>query len=150
MKVLAVDPGEKRIGLAISDPTGTLARPLSVIKHEARDKDAEKIAQIANEERVGLIVIGWALDSEGQVGYRARKAERLAEVVREKTDIPVRMWDESGTTQAASQSRIDLGVSRKKRKGHLDDLAASILLQDFINQNESLVIKFRDKNEESS
>jgi putative holliday junction resolvase len=150
MKVLAVDPGEKRIGLAISDPTGTLARPLSVIKHEARDKDAEKIAQIANEERVGLIVIGWALDSEGQVGYRARKAERLAEVVRDKTDIPIRMWDESGTTQAAIQSRVELGVSRKKRKGHLDDLAASILLQDFINQNESLVIKLRDKNEESS
>jgi len=148
--VLAVDPGEKRIGLAISDPTGTLARPLSVIKHEARDKDAEKIAQIANEERVGLIVIGWALDSEGQVGYRARKAERLAEVVRDKTDIPIRMWDESGTTQAAIQSRVELGVSRKKRKGHLDDLAASILLQDFINQNESLVIKLRDKNEESS
>jgi putative holliday junction resolvase len=150
MKVLAVDPGEKRIGLAISDPTGTLARPLSVIKHEARDKDAEKIAQIANEERVGLIVIGWALDSEGQVGYRARKAERLAEVVRDKTNIPIRMWDESGTTQAAIQSRVELGVSRKKRKGHLDDLAASILLQDFINQNESLVIKLRDKNEESS
>lgn len=148
--MLAVDPGEKRIGLAISDPTGTLARPLSVIKHEARDKDAEKIAQIANEERVGLIVIGWALDSEGQVGYRARKAERLAEVVRDKTDIPIRMWDESGTTQAAIQSRVELGVSRKKRKGHLDDLAASILLQDFINQNESLVIKLRDKNEESS
>ena len=150
MKVLAVDPGEKRIGLAISDPTGTLARPLTVVKHEARELDAEKIAIIAQEEAVGLIVVGWALDSEGEVGFRARKAQRLAEVVREKTDIPVRMWDESGTTQAAIQSRIDLGVSRKKRKGHLDDLAASILLQDFLNENKAMLLDMRDENEKSS
>jgi len=136
MKVLAVDPGEKRIGLALSDPTGTLARPLKVIRHSARETDAEKIALLAEEESVGMIVVGWALDAKGEVGYRARKAQRLADVIKEKTGIPVRMWDESGTTQAAIQSRIDLGVSRKKRKGHLDDLAASILLQDFLITNE--------------
>jgi putative holliday junction resolvase len=139
MKVLAVDPGEKRIGLAVSDPTGTLARPLRVVKHQARAKDAEKIAGIAQEEAVGLIVVGWALDGEGEVGYQARKAQRLAEVIKDKTSIPVRMWDESGTTQSAIQSRIDLGVNRKKRQGHLDDLAASILLQDFLVENEAMI-----------
>jgi putative Holliday junction resolvase len=138
MKILAVDPGEKRIGLAISDPTGTLSRPLKVIKHESREQDAECISEIAQKEQVGLIVVGWALDSEGEVGPQARKSERLAEVIRQKTDTPVRMWDESGTTQSAIKSRIILGVSRKKRKGHLDDVAASILLQEFLINNEDL------------
>lgn len=144
MKVLAVDPGEKRIGLAISDPTGTLARPLTVIRHESREKDAEKIAVIASDESVALIVVGWALDSEGEVGFRARKAQRLADVICQKTKIPIRMWDESGTTQAAIQSRIDLGVSRKKRKGHLDDLAASMLLQDYLTENEAMIKGTKD------
>jgi len=145
MKILAVDPGEKRIGLAISDPTGTLARPLCVIKSESRQKDAQAIMTIAQEHTVDLILVGWALDSEGEVGYRARKSKRLADVIEEKTDLPVKMWDESGTTQAAVESRIIMGVSRKKRKGHLDDVAASILLQDFLSQHRDL-----DKQQEES
>jgi putative Holliday junction resolvase len=149
MKVLAVDPGEKRIGLAISDPTCTLARPLMVIRHEARAKDAEKIAAVAKDEAVGLIIVGWALDSEGEIGYRARKAQRLAEALRQETDIMIKMWDESGTTQAAIQSRIDLGISRKKRQGHMDDQAASILLQDFLNENDAAINALGDENAET-
>jgi putative holliday junction resolvase len=141
MKVLAVDPGDKRLGLAISDPTGTISRPLCVIEHEARAMDAQKIVKIAEQESVRLIIVGWALDLEGGVGYRARKSKRLADAVQDLTDVPVRMWDESGTTQVAIQSRIDMGVSRKKRKGHLDDVAASILLQNFLISNEEFVRK---------
>jgi len=133
MKILAVDPGDKRIGLAISDPTGTLARPLKVIRHEVREKDAQKIIDIAVEEGVDLILIGWALNSDGEVSYQARKSRRLADAIQEITALPVKMWDESGTTQEAIKSRISMGVKRKKRRGHLDDWAASILLQDFIN-----------------
>lgn len=136
MKVLAIDPGDKRLGIAISDPSGTLARPYCVITHESRAKDAQKIAEIAKEEGVQLIVVGWALDSAGEVGYRARKSQRLANEIKKCGDFPVRMWDESFTTQTAIKSRMELGVSRKKRKGHLDDLAASILLQDFLINNE--------------
>lgn len=141
MKILAIDPGDKRIGLAISDPTGTLARPLTVLKHVSREKDAEKIAEIAQQEAVKLIVVGWALDSIGEVGPQARKSERLADVIRQKSTLTVKMWDESITTQRARDSRIQLGVSRKKRKGHLDDLAASILLQDYLIHNEDLISK---------
>jgi putative Holliday junction resolvase len=139
MKVLSVDPGDKRIGLAISDPTGTLARPLQVIEHEARVKDAQRIAAIAVEEGAALIVVGQPLDSEGEVGPQARKSQRLAEAIRQVTQLSVHLWDESGTTRAAVQSRIEMGASRKKRRGHLDDLAASILLQDFLIENETLV-----------
>lgn len=139
MKILAVDPGEKRIGLAISDPTGTIARPLCVIRHQAREVDAEKISAIAQREGVVLIVVGQALDADGEVGFQARKAQRLAEALRKKCDCEVQLWDESGTTQAALQSRIALGVPRKKRRGHLDDLAASILLQDFLDANQAFI-----------
>lgn len=132
MKVLAVDPGEKRIGIAISDPSGTLARPYSVILHESRVKDANIIAEIAQKEGIQVIVVGWALNSEGEVGYRARKSQRLANEIEKICDIPIKMWDESYTTQTAIESRKTLGISRKNRKGHLDDLAASILLQDFL------------------
>lgn len=132
MKILAVDPGEKRIGLAVSDPTGTIARPLKVILHTARYKDAQSIVDIAIEEGVGMIVVGWALDVEGQVGYQARKSKRLADCIQGKTELPVVMWDESGTTQSAIKTRVAMGVTRKKRAGHLDDLAASVLLQDFL------------------
>lgn len=147
MKVLAVDPGEKRIGLAISDPTGTLARPLCVVVHEAREIDAQKIVHIANAEGVGMIVVGQALDSDGEVGHQAHKSQRLAEAIRAKTDCEVRMWDESGTTQAAVQSRIAMGVPRKKRKGHLDDIAASILLQEFLIENEATIKWHEDADE---
>lgn len=139
IKILAVDPGDKRIGIAISDPTGTIARPLCVIEHQARETDAEKIAEIAHAEGAVLIVVGQALDSDGEVGHQARKSQRLAEVLRSKTDCEIDFWDESGTTQAAQQSRITIGVSRKKRKGHLDDLAASILLQDYLIANEDRI-----------
>lgn len=139
MKILAVDPGEKRLGVAISDPTGTIARPLCVIKHQAREADAERIAEIAHAEGVTMIVVGQALGSDGEVGYQGRKSQRLADMLGTKTDCPIELWDESGTTQAARQSRIALCVARKKRKGHLDDLAASILLQDYLMANEAII-----------
>ena len=139
MKVLGIDPGEKRIGVAISDPSGTISRPLRVIEHVARGKDAQVIAEIALDEAVDLIVVGQPLDANGEVGPQARKSIRMANAIREVTETPVHLWDESGTTQAAIRSRVALGVSRKKRKGHLDDLAASILLQDFLIQNEDWV-----------
>jgi putative Holliday junction resolvase len=139
MKVLGVDPGEKRIGVAVSDPSGTISRPLRVVEHLARGKDAQLIAEIALDEAVDLIVVGQPLDANGEVGPQARKSIRLADAIRAVTETPVHLWDESGTTQAAIRSRVALGVSRKKRKGHLDDLAASILLQDFLIQNEDWV-----------
>ncbi len=88
MKILAVDPGEKRIGLAISDQTGTIARPLKIIFHASREKDAQMIVDLAVEECVDMILVGWALDAEGEVGFQARKSKRLADSIQEKTAVP--------------------------------------------------------------
>jgi putative holliday junction resolvase len=132
-RILAVDPGEKRIGLALSDPTGTLASPLEVLKHVSRSVDAAAIAQIAGERDCGKIVIGQALDSEGNPGPAARHAARLADAIRAQTDLPVVLWDESGSTQAARSAAIALGVSRRKRSGHLDEIAATVILQTYLD-----------------
>jgi putative Holliday junction resolvase len=137
MRILAIDPGEKHLGVAISDPSGTIANPLTVLKHVARAIDAAAIAQLAQEHEAGLIVMGQALDDEGQPTAQSRKANRLAEAIRQQSSLPVQMWDESGSTQAARQARIAMGVSRRHRRGHLDDLAATVILQSYLDSNQS-------------
>lgn len=133
MRTLAVDPGEKRLGIALSDPTGMIANPLTVLKHVSRIVDAAAIAQLAQEHTAGRIVIGQALDDENQPTPQSRQAERLASAVRSQTSIPVELWDETGSTQAARAARLAMGVSRRKRSGHLDDLAAAYILQTYLD-----------------
>ncbi len=86
MRILAVDPGEKRIGIAISDPSGTIANPLSVLKHVSRPVDAASIAQLAEENQAGRIVVGQALDAENLPTLQSRRAEHLAEAIRQQTE----------------------------------------------------------------
>ena len=95
-KILAVDPGDKRIGIAVSDPTQTIANPLMVIKHVARVVDAAQIAQIAADQDVVSIIVGCPYDLDGLSGPQARKSERMAEAIRSQTDLPVTLYDESG------------------------------------------------------
>jgi len=137
MKVMAVDHGEKRIGLAISDPTGTIANPLTVIKHVSRAIDAAQVATIASENEVGLIVIGQSFDEDGQPNLAGRRAARFAQALGEQTDLPVELWDESFSTNIARTARIQMGVSRKQRAGHLDQLAATVILQSYLDAQTS-------------
>jgi putative Holliday junction resolvase len=130
-KVLAVDPGDVRIGLAISDVTRSLARPLSVLKHIQRDQDAAKIAEIAARNECQLIVIGQALDTNDKPNLSGRKSRRLATAVREHTSLDVILWDESHTTQRAHQIRRELSRS----SGEIDAQAAALILQDYLDSN---------------
>jgi len=131
-RILCVDPGDKRIGLAVSDLSGTIARSLTVIEHVARAVDAATIAQIAVEQSAVRIVVGQALNEEGQSTPSSRKAQRLAEAIGLQTNLPIELWDESGSTQLARETRIQMGVPRRKRSGHLDDLAALVILQSYL------------------
>jgi len=140
-RILAIDPGEKNVGIAISDPTGTLARPLTVLQHQSRQADAAAILELAEEHQAGQIIVGQALDAENQPTYQGRKAARLAETLRTQGEIPVQLWDESHSTQAARSARIAMGVSRRKRSGHLDESAAAVILQSYLDaQNPPLPI----------
>jgi len=137
MRILAIDPGDKRLGVAISDPSGTIANPLTVLKHISRPIDAAVIIQIAEERQVGLIVVGQALDTDNQPTLQSRRAANLAEALSQQTNLPVALWDETGSTQAARAARLAMGVSRRKRSGHLDDLAATYILQTYLDAHSS-------------
>jgi len=133
MRILAVDPGEVRIGIALSDPSGTVANPLTVLRHISRPLDAAGIASLAAENEAGLIVVGQVLDSENHPTPQSRRSARLAAAIRSQTSLPVVLWDESDSTQAARAARIALGAPRHKRGGHLDDLAATYILQTYLD-----------------
>jgi putative holliday junction resolvase len=132
MRILAVDHGEKRIGLALSDPNAMFASPLKVIDHVSRLLDAAQVADLAAQNEVGLIVIGQSFDEEGQPNLAGRRAARFAEALQTQTQIPVTLWDESFSTQDARATRIAMGVNRKKRGGHLDELAAVMILRSYL------------------
>jgi len=133
MRILAVDPGERNLGLALSDPTGTIANPLTVLKHISRPVDAASIAQMAQEHDAGCIVVGQALGSDGETTPQSRRARRLAAAIRAQTDTRVVLWDESGSTQTARSARLAMSVPRRKRRGHLDELAATVILQSYLD-----------------
>lgn len=132
MRILAVDHGEKRIGLALSDATATIASPLKVIEHVSRAIDAAQVADLAVQNDVELIVIGQSFDEDGNPNPAGRKAARFADELKNQTDLPIQLWDESFSTQEARAARIELGVSRKKRAGHQDAFAAVVILQSYL------------------
>lgn len=133
MRVLGVDHGEKRIGIALSDASATMASPLSVVQHVSRVIDSAQVAVLAHEHQVRLIVVGQSFDEEGQPNAAGRRAGRFADALRVQTDIPVVTWDEAFTTQDARASRIVMGAPRGKRGGHLDHLAAAVMLQSYLD-----------------
>ncbi len=132
MRILAVDHGEKRIGVAISDSTGQIASPLTVIEHISRVVDAAQVAALAVQQNARLIVIGQSFDEDGRPNLAGRRALRFAEALKSQTQLSIVMWDESFSTQDARAARIEAGASRKKRAGHLDALAAQMILQSYL------------------
>ena len=127
--VLAIDPGEVRIGLAISDPTGTIARPLEVIQHTSRQVDVRLILERAATHAVALLLVGLALDSDGAMGPQARRGLRLAEALREATNLPVDTCDESGSTRAAWRP----ASRRRQADPMIDARAAAVFLQEYLD-----------------
>ncbi len=132
-RILGVDPGEKYIGVAISDPTGALARPLVVLRHRSRREDADAIAQLARTYRVAAVVVGQATDAQGRpTTLQARRAANLARALQGRLGIPVILWDESFTTQDARRIWNLLG-RRRRHKTRPDAAAAALLLQSFLD-----------------
>jgi putative Holliday junction resolvase len=124
-RVLAVDPGDVRLGLAISDPGASIARPFDVLKHTSRKEDARRIVELARREGVEVIVVGVALDSEGRHGASAQRGVRLAEALRQAGFPAVVTADESGSTRAA----LDLHPPDRLT----DARAAAVVLQEYLD-----------------
>ena len=135
-RILAVDLGEKRIGLAISDPTGTIARPLETINHVSGVIDAGLIALKASELMVIQIVVGIPVSSEKNDNPQARHARKFADLLRNQTDVQIVLWDESLSTNQAQEIRRMMAVPQKSRRDHLDDLAAAVILQSYLDSGD--------------
>jgi putative Holliday junction resolvase len=138
MRILGIDPGDKNIGVALSDPSGTIANPLTVLRHVSRLIDAATIAELAREKQAGKIIIGQSFELDGKPNFQGRKAARLAAAIRTQTTLPVELWDEAFSTQIARSARIALGSPRSKRAGHLDELAATFILQSYLDTKSSV------------
>jgi putative Holliday junction resolvase len=112
---------------------------LKVIEHVSRLMDAAQVANLASENGVALIVIGQSYDEEGRPNLAGRRAAKFAEALKQQTQIPVILWDESFSTQDARAARIEMGVSRKRRSGHMDELAAVMILKSYLEANKPMV-----------
>ena len=131
--ILSVDPGEKNIGLAKSDPLGIGATPLCIIRHVQQEKDAEAIAQKARECGAEAILVGQPLNADGSEGPKARHSAKLAEAIRRYFDGEVFLYDEYGSTKATRERFKEMGVRRSHRLGHLDADAAATILQNYLD-----------------
>lgn len=136
-RILALDVGERRIGVAVSDPLGMIARPLMVLTRASRQDDLRAIQALVAEHDVGLVLVGLPLTLRGEHGPQAQQVERYAAQLAEGLSAPIRFWDERFSTSEAQ----DLVKARKKKPEAIDALAAAVFLQTYLNsQANSAVI----------
>ncbi len=132
-RVLGLDPGKRRTGVAISDEAGVLAVPLRVIEARGRTALIREVLSIIEEYDVGEVVVGLPLNLDGTMGGRARDAERLAAALSRASGLSVRTWDERFSTTAVTRALIEAGVPGKGRKGVVDRNAAAYILQGYLD-----------------
>jgi putative Holliday junction resolvase len=137
VRVLGLDVGERRVGIAISDPTGTVARPLQALVRGSREEDFAAIAALVVEHDVGLVVVGRPLSLDGTEGPQARRVARYAEALAARLPVRLVSWDERFTTVEAEeilrQSRSKREMRRARTAGELDAVAAAVILQGYLD-----------------
>jgi putative Holliday junction resolvase len=132
-RVLALDVGERRIGVAMSDPAGLLAAPLTTLKAEPRVRALSQIVALVTEHAVDVVVIGLPLTMSGEVGPQAQVVQTFANNLEAALGHKVQLFDERLTSVVAEQMLRDLGIKPEKRKARIDEVAASIILQDYLD-----------------
>ncbi|HEY5664140.1 MAG TPA: Holliday junction resolvase RuvX [Ilumatobacter sp.] len=134
VRALGVDPGSKRIGLAISDRSGSIASPLMVLQRsKSRRHDLGELARIAREEEAEVIVVGLPLGMDGSQGKAAKAAVADARRLATLVDVPVELHDERLTTVMAERSMLDAGLNAIERRKVVDKVAAAIMLQSWLD-----------------
>jgi putative holliday junction resolvase len=133
MRILAIDYGTKRVGLALSDETGTIAQPLQFLPAEPAAKLLDRLKETVAERKVEEIVVGIPRNMNGTYGPAAEKAREFVAALKQVLTIPVHTWDERLTTVQANRFLIETGMRREKRKERVDQTAAAILLQSYLD-----------------
>lgn len=137
-RLLALDVGERRIGVAVSDAGGSIATPLTVIHRASRAEDFARIAALVREQAAGGLVVGHPLNDDGSAGPQARRIERYAVALAEALqavglDLPLVLWDESLSTWRAQEAMIAAGRKARARRSRIDAVAAAVILQDYLD-----------------
>ncbi len=138
VKIMAVDYGDARTGLAVCDRTETLASPVGMIEQKSIAKVAESIVYASREFEVGLVVLGLPVNMDGSEGKRAEKTRRLGGMLEKLLSVPLEYWDERNTTKDAARLLSDAGTFGKKRKETLDAVAATIILDSYLSFRRNL------------
>lgn len=137
MRIMALDFGEKNIGVALSDPLGVTASGLVTLKRESIKKDLLAIHTLVEDYRVEQVIMGLPLNMDGSKGPAAREAEAFARRLKGRVRVPVLMWDERLSTAAAERSLLEGDVSRRDRGRVIDRVAAAIFLQSYLDARNS-------------
>jgi len=141
MRILGLDVGERRVGIAISDSTGTVVRPLQTLVRGSREEDFAVVASLVAEHDVGLVVVGQPLSLNGTEGPQARRVARYMEALATRLPVPVVPWDERFTTVAAHEIlRQNRGKKKRQRAragGEIDAIAAAVILQSYMDSQNS-------------
>ena len=138
MKIMAVDYGDTRTGLAVCDRTEFLASPDGVIEERNFYFTIQKVAHAVKEYDVQMVVVGYPVNMNGTVGPRAEKCAQFAELLKTKVDVPVELWDERATTLEAQNYLSETGTYGKKRKEDIDEDAATIILESYMTYRHNM------------
>jgi len=133
MRILAIDHGSKRIGIAVSDELKMIAQPLEFILAAPFPAFLARLNELINEKEVELIIIGMPRNMDGSYGPAAQKVEEFVEALKDLVSMPVKLWDERLTSAQANRVLIQGNVRRDKRKEKVDAMAAAILLQSYLD-----------------
>ncbi len=132
MKILALDFGERRIGVAATDPLGLMAQPLTVIERESLTQDIAKIGEIVRRRGAERIVLGLPLNMDGTEGPPAKRAKRFAARLKRELGLEIELWDERLTTVEAEQMLLAAERSQAERRRRKDEVAAAVILEDYL------------------
>ena len=136
MRILALDHGTKRIGVAVSDETKTIALPLEYILAEPFGEFLERLKKILVEKEVDFILVGMPRNMDGSYGPAAQKVETFVGVLKTAVTVPIKTWDERLTSTMANRTMIQANVRRDQRKEKVDAMAAAILLQSYLDMGQ--------------
>ncbi len=134
MRVLGLDVGERRVGLAVSDASGLIASPVEVLTLDEGEDPVTRVLRRADELDVEAIVVGMPIDLRGDEGVAARRMSEFVEELRERGNLPVETCDERLTSAAAARSMRQAGLSERDQRGRVDKVAAALILQTWLDR----------------
>ena len=134
MRILGLDVGQKTIGVAISDPLGYTAQGITTIRRTKKINDIEEVKRICNEYSVETIVVGLPKNMNGSIGFAGEKIQEFSELLKESINLEIVFWDERLTTVAAHRAMLEADLSRGKRKKIVDKVAATYILQGYLDR----------------